>query len=141
MRALKAGLVYFTLVFAAGFALGTVRVLFLVPAVGETVAVLTELPVMLTIACRLTISWIACRFVVARLRVPAVLSDRIVMGVFAFALADDRGNRRRLAARQALGFRLSGPLRHVFRRCRPGGATRLRGFPIVAVAFSRQRGR
>jgi hypothetical protein len=80
MRALKAGLVYFALVFAAGFALGTIRVLLLVPAVGETVAVLTELPVMLTI------SWIGCGFVVARFRVPAVLSDRIVMGVFAFAL-------------------------------------------------------
>jgi len=80
MRALKAGLVYFTLVFAAGFALGTVRVLFLVPAVGETVAVLTELPVMLTI------SWIACRFSVRRFAVGPAAGERLAMGGLAFAL-------------------------------------------------------
>jgi len=80
MPALKAGTVYFMLVFAAGFVLGTIRVLAVVPAVGETIAVLIETPVMLTI------SWIACRFIIRRFGVPAVLADRVTMGGFAFAL-------------------------------------------------------
>lgn len=80
MNGIKAGLAYFAIVFAAGFALGTIRVLLIVPAVGETVAVLIETPVILTI------SWLACAFVVRRLSVPARLEDRVVMGVVAFAL-------------------------------------------------------
>lgn len=80
MTAVKAGLVYFVLVFAAGFALGTIRVLFLVPAVGETAAVLVETPIMLSI------SWIACRYIIRRFGVPPVPGDRLIMGAFAFAL-------------------------------------------------------
>ena len=37
-NSLKAGAVYFTLVFAAGFILGPVRVIWLVPRVGTMVA-------------------------------------------------------------------------------------------------------
>ena len=80
MLALRAGTIYFALVFAAGFALGTIRVLAVLPLVGETIAVLIEMPVMLTI------SWIACRYVVTRFRVPPFLGDRAVMGAVAFAL-------------------------------------------------------
>jgi hypothetical protein len=80
MPALNAGTVYFMLVFAAGFVLGTIRVLAVVPMAGETVAVLIETPIMLTI------SWIACRFIIRRFGVPAVLADRVTMGGFAFAL-------------------------------------------------------
>lgn len=80
MTAVKAGLVYFALVFVVGFALGTIRVLFLIPAVGETPAVLVETPIMLTI------SWIVCRLIVRRFAVPPVIRDRAVMGGFAFAL-------------------------------------------------------
>jgi hypothetical protein len=80
MPALKAGTVYFMLVFAVGFVLGTIRVLAVVPAVGETIAVLIETPVMATI------SWIACRFIIRRFDVPAVLADRVTMGASAFAL-------------------------------------------------------
>lgn len=46
LRAAIAGLAYFAVVFAAGFALGVLRVLFAMPILGETVAVLFELPVM-----------------------------------------------------------------------------------------------
>lgn len=77
---LTAGTLYFALAFAAGFVLGTIRVLAVVPAVGETLAVLIELPIMLTI------SWIACSFVIRRLNVPATVNDRIAMGVAAFVL-------------------------------------------------------
>lgn len=45
----RAALVYFALVFGAGFALGLVRVPFLVPRFGERVAELLELPVMVVV--------------------------------------------------------------------------------------------
>lgn len=45
-----AGIAYFIAVFAAGFALGVVRTVLLVPALGAVPAVLLELPVMLAIA-------------------------------------------------------------------------------------------
>jgi hypothetical protein len=76
----QAGCVYFLVVFAAGFLIGALRVFLIVPAVGETVAVLFELPVMLAIA------WFACRRTVARFAVPAVLRLRLAMGGLAFAL-------------------------------------------------------
>ncbi len=77
---LKAGCVYFVIVFAAGFVLGTVRVLLLVPILGEAGAVLTELPFILVI------SWLVCRWLIAGAPVPATLSARTVMGVMAFVL-------------------------------------------------------
>ena len=79
-RAATAGLVYFGLVFAVGFLLGTLRVLVLVPRLGETTAVITELPLMLAV------SWLTCQWVVVRLEVAPVLATRAVMGAVAFAL-------------------------------------------------------
>ncbi len=54
MRAVLAGVLYFGLVFALGFILGTLRVLVLEPRLGSTGAVLLELPVMLAA------SWLLC---------------------------------------------------------------------------------
>jgi hypothetical protein len=79
-RAVAAGGLYFAFVFAAGFALGTLRVLVLAPALGDTGAVALELPLMLAI------SWLACGVVLRRLAVPATVATRLVMGGFAFAL-------------------------------------------------------
>lgn len=50
MSPVSLGLRYFAGVFVAGFALGTVRTLWLVPEVGELVAVRLELPLMLVIS-------------------------------------------------------------------------------------------
>jgi len=49
MRTLIRGVVYFTLVFSAGFLLGVARVLVLVPRVGERTAELLEAPVMVLV--------------------------------------------------------------------------------------------
>jgi hypothetical protein len=48
-QVLHAGVTYCALVFAAGFALGMVRVPFLVPRLGERIAELLEAPVMLVV--------------------------------------------------------------------------------------------
>jgi hypothetical protein len=79
-QSLITGLAYFGCVFAAGFALGVVRTVLVVPLLGDTVAVALELPIILAVA------WIACRWLVRRFEVPARVSPRAVMGAFAFAL-------------------------------------------------------
>lgn len=59
-NSLKAGSVYFLLVFAAGFALGVLRVLLLVPRLGEGTAELLEMPVMLVVVffgARRAVKW------------------------------------------------------------------------------------
>lgn len=94
IRALGAGVTYFALVFAAGFLLGSVRVLALEPALGGTAAVVLELPVMLAI------SWLACGWTLRRWRVLPGLAHRLVMGLSAFGLL--------MAAETATGMLLMG---------------------------------
>lgn len=83
-RALKtaatAGLAYAGLAFAAGFALGVLRVTLIAPRLGETAAVLLELPLMLTL------SWLACRWIIARWHVADTIAARVTMGGFALTL-------------------------------------------------------
>lgn len=78
--ALAAGLVYFLLVFAAGFGLGVIRTTVVLPLTGPLLAVIVEVPVMLAV------SWLACRRVVARSALPAAAPLRLAMGATAFAL-------------------------------------------------------
>jgi hypothetical protein len=77
--AARAGTVYFAIVFALGFVLGTLRVLWIAPALGEVGAVIAELPVMLAA------SWIAAGRLVRRYAV-ARTAARAGMGARAFAL-------------------------------------------------------
>lgn len=49
MQISKAGVLYFALVFGAGFVLGTIRTLGVVPRVGARIAELMETPVMLVV--------------------------------------------------------------------------------------------
>lgn len=60
MQRLRAAGLYFLLVFSAGFMLGTVRVLFIVPAIGERAAELLEMPLMLVVVA------MAARFIVRK---------------------------------------------------------------------------
>jgi hypothetical protein len=46
-RILKAGICYFVIVFVAGFILGPIRILLIVPRLGERAAELMEAPLML----------------------------------------------------------------------------------------------
>ena len=96
MRALRAGVAYFALVFALGFAFGTVRTLLLArfPEISRFAAVLVELPVILMA------SWSICRHVVRRLAVPDTWRERAVMGASAFVLT--------MLAETALGAFLGG---------------------------------
>lgn len=71
---LRAGSLYFALVFAVGFMLGLVRVLWLVPALGERTAELLEAPVMLAATVA------SARFVVRRLGVPPKAGIRLAVG-------------------------------------------------------------
>jgi hypothetical protein len=80
VSAAKAGAAYFAIAFAAGFALGTLRVLVLAPRLGATGAVLLELPVMLAV------SFFAARWTVRRFAVPDRAGPRLAMGGLAFAL-------------------------------------------------------
>ncbi len=79
-RPIRAGLVYFAIVFAAGFALGTLRVLVVAPAFGEFAAVLIELPIILAA------SWFACEFVLRRCAIGPDFDERATMGLVAFGV-------------------------------------------------------
>lgn len=79
-RVVRAGLLYFALAFGAGFVLGTLRTILLVPRVGDRTAELLELPVMLGIC------WLAAGWVTGRLAVPPRAAPRLTMGAIAGAL-------------------------------------------------------
>lgn len=78
--AIRAGFLYFALVFVAGFVLGAIRTFLLTPVLGDTFAVLVELPAMLLI------SWVVSRDTISRLGVPREVPTGLMMGAVAFAL-------------------------------------------------------
>ena len=78
--ALKAGVLYFAVVFAIAFAPGTARVLWLVPRIGARAAELAEMPVLLAAMI------LAARKIVRRLNVPSAPGVRLAMGGIALAL-------------------------------------------------------
>ena len=78
--AVRAGFLYFALVFAAGFVLGAIRTFLLTPVLGETFALLVELPAMLAI------SWMVSRDTISRLGVPREVRTGLAMGAVAFLL-------------------------------------------------------
>jgi hypothetical protein len=80
MASLKAGALYFAVVFGAGFVLGPVRVLWAVPRFGTRLAELMEMPLMLVVIV------LAARGIVRRFAVPPAASARLGMGGAALAL-------------------------------------------------------
>jgi hypothetical protein len=93
-RAVGAGLLYFALVFAVGFALGVGRTVLLEHALGRLAAVAFEVPLLLAA------SWFICRAVLRRLAISAHPAARLLMGASAFACL--------MAAEVALGALLAG---------------------------------
>jgi hypothetical protein len=78
--ALRAGIVCLAVVFAAGFALGALRVTLLVPRLGELGAMALEPPLMLLV------SWLACGWLLGAFGVPRHVSTRVPMGGLGFVL-------------------------------------------------------
>lgn len=79
MQILKAGLLYFVFVFGAGFVLGTIRTLWIVPRLGARTAELMETPIMFVITV------LAARWVVRHLLLPFTLATRLGVGSVALA--------------------------------------------------------
>ena len=80
MQVVKAGAIYFALMFGAGFVLGTIRTLWVVPRFGTRMAELMEMPLMLVVTI------VAARWTVLRLSVPTIWSARLEMGCIALVL-------------------------------------------------------
>jgi hypothetical protein len=80
MNIAKPALAYFAIAFGAGFLLGPIRVLWLVPQVGERAAELIEMPIMLVV-----IVW-AARWIVRRFATPSPASTKLAIGAVALVL-------------------------------------------------------
>ena len=80
VRIARASVLYFAFVFAAGFILGTLRVVFLVPAIDARAAELAETPLMIAI------SYVAARVLTRRMQIPSRTADRALMGASALVL-------------------------------------------------------
>ena len=74
MQILRAGLLYFSIVFGTGFVLGVICTLWVVPRVGTRWAELTETPIMIVVTI------LAARWVVLHLAIPSTASARLIMG-------------------------------------------------------------
>ena len=79
-QTLKAGAFYFAIVFAAGFGLGTIRTLWIVPRVGARTAELMETPIMFAVTV------LAARWVAERLLLPPTVATRLGFGFVALGL-------------------------------------------------------
>jgi hypothetical protein len=80
MQILKAGALYFVLVFGAGFVLAPIRILWAVPHFGTRMAELMETPIMFVVTI------VAARWIVRRLTLPSTTSIRLGTGAIALAL-------------------------------------------------------
>ena len=80
MGAVKAGAIYFLLVFAAGWVLGPIREILIVPRFGRLIGTLSEAPLML-LAMLLSAQWTLLHFAV-----PYALCPRFAVGAVALAM-------------------------------------------------------
>lgn len=77
---IKAAVLYFAVVFGAGFAMGTLRVLWVEAKLGARGAEILEAPVILAV------SFVAARWIVRRFSLPAAPGTRLATGGIALAL-------------------------------------------------------
>jgi hypothetical protein len=127
---LKASMVYFALVFAAGIVLGTVRTVWVVPRLGVRTAELIEAPIMFYI------SNLAARWVVRHVQVSPLRSRRLAMGCIALGLM--------LAAEFTLGLWIRGmTIRGYFAARDPVSGTvyfmTLGAFAVIPIFVGRLR--
>ena len=80
MNTVKAGILYFVLVFAAGWVLGPIREFWLIPLVGQRAGLLTEVPLMVLAMIA------AARWTIRKLGVTYAITTRTIMGVVALGL-------------------------------------------------------
>src|SRR5712672_2302328 len=80
MRTRKAGVVYFLLVFAVGWILGSIRELWAVPHFGRVAAMVSEAVIMLIAMI------VAARWVIRRFNLPQALGATLSMGLIAIGL-------------------------------------------------------
>jgi len=80
MQILKGALLYFALVFGAGFVLGPIRILWVVPRFGTRMAELMETPIMFVVIL------VAARWTIQRLALQYAVSIRLRMGSIALGL-------------------------------------------------------
>ncbi|MEP6870190.1 MAG: hypothetical protein ABJA20_16945, partial [Novosphingobium sp.] len=78
MTVVRNAITYFAIVFTFAFAMGVARALVIAPQLGETAAVLLEVPILLAL------SWATARRLMRDQHL--ILSQRIRVGVIAFAL-------------------------------------------------------
>jgi hypothetical protein len=78
MTVIRTGFIYFAAVFAVAFGLGVLRTLVVAPAVGATLAVLLEIPLLLVT------SWIVARHLLRHRSFE--MPQRVAMGTIAFIL-------------------------------------------------------
>jgi hypothetical protein len=76
----KAGVLYFAIVFGTGFVLGPIRILLVVPRLGDRAAELLEAPIMLVVTI------LAARWVIQYLSVPFTFFSRMGMGFIGLGL-------------------------------------------------------
>ena len=79
MLIFRAALLYFALVFGAGFVLGPIRVIWVVPRFGERIAELVEMPIILAVIFA-SAKWIIRRYELAR-----TSSQLLMIGCIALA--------------------------------------------------------
>lgn len=80
MKIIKVSLIYFLLVFGAGFILGPIRIFMVVPHFGMRIAELLEIPIMITVII------LAAKWIVRHFAVPQTFFSRFGMGLIAFGL-------------------------------------------------------
>jgi len=80
-QVIKAGFAYFALVFGSGVVLGSIRVPFLVPRLGERIAELIEMPFTFVVIL------LSARYIARHFALLATTSVRLTVGLLALGLA------------------------------------------------------